>query len=491
MKRYFFFLATFICTFTISCKDYKIEGIAEDRVGFVNDGAQMISPYNAQSEFIFESAVYKSGVGNRQTIVKIDVDNEVLNSYNESHNTSLEILPKDCYIIENGEFQLNDDNVNTIVRVKIDVKKLSSIQGTQVQKYALPLKLRSSGGVEVYEQRSGLLLIPEIIGGIRPNSAVTLFRKTFEQMGINQTDHNTGSFAISTKYLFVNTRSQDLKYYDRFSGEYIGSIPLAFKGNLTNFTVTNDDNDNLLITNLRNAATGLAVQTIYRIKGTSLPEKYIEYSHTYPNGRKLSITGDLDKDAIITSTVENSSKVLYWSVKNGVLLSQEPQVYTADSEKALWVNMADAIALDVNLDKGLFIAGSGSKSILGYFNKDGQGLAQYDLIGGGLNPASFVTQSLSYAEFNGVEYLAVGSQQDVVAMFTTLLNVTNPKDLQLDPNSQKLMVYKSDPISTNNNGNKTADVHLKVSDDKETMALYSLGTNGSIVATQFDSKTLE
>ena len=247
----------------------------------------------------------------------------------------------------------------------------------------------------------------------------------------------------------------------------------------------------MLITNLRNAASGLALQTIYRIKGTGLPEKYIEFSHVYPNGRKLSITGDLDKDAIITSTVENSSRVLYWTVKNGVLLSQEPQVYAADAANIGWIFLADAVAVDVTLDKGVFIVGSGSKSNFGFFDKNGNSLAEYDLLGGGLDPASFRNQALAYATFNGAKYLALGSQQNQAAMYTTLLDVTKPENLKLNPNSQKLIAYKGPAIITTVNTNATADVHLKVSEDKETMVIYSLGTNGSVEAVQFDRKLEE
>ncbi len=490
MKKYFLFYLAF-SFFAMSCQDSRLEGMYDDKIGFLKSGEQMLSAYIAKNEIEFESAVHKSGIGTSETQVTVVVDQQLLDSYNEEHNTQLEILPSDSYTIENREFKLNDKNNNVVVKVKIDIRKLESLQGVQTQRYAIPLKLSTSGEIELSENRSNLLLIPEITGGIRPNSGEVLFKKSFADLGINPTNHNTGSFAVSSKYFFVNTRNENLRYYDRFTGDYINSIPLSFKGSLANFTVTNDEKDNLLITNLRNAASGLALQTIYRIKGTGLPEKYIEFSHVYPNGRKLSITGDLDKDAIITSTVENSSRVLYWTVKNGVLLSQEPQVYAADAANIGWIFLADAVAVDVTLDKGVFIVGSGSKSNFGFFDKNGNSLAEYDLLGGGLDPASFRNQALAYATFNGAKYLALGSQQNQAAMYTTLLDVTKPENLKLNPNSQKLIAYKGPAIITTVNTNATADVHLKVSEDKETMVIYSLGTNGSVEAVQFDRKLEE
>lgn len=475
----------------MSCEDTRMEGMSDDKIGFLKSGEQVISAFIASSELEFEVVVHKSGIGKKQTTVSIEPDTDLLKHYNESRNTELKVLPDEYYSIENKEFNLNGNVERSIVKIKIDVKKLEELQGVQTQMYAVPLKLKTTGEIETSANRSDLIIIPEIKGGIRPNSAVTLFNKTFDQMGINPTNHNTASFAVSSKYVFVNTRNEDLKYYDRFTGEYVGEIPLPFKGSLSNFTVTNDEKDNLLITNLRNAASGLALQTIYRIKGTSAPEKYIEFNHVYPNGRKLSITGDLDKDAIITSTVEKSSNVLYWTVQNGVLTSQEPQVFVADPTQVLWTTLADAVALDANLDKGMYIARNGTLSVLGYFDKDGRAVAKYDLLGGSLDPAVFRTQALSYSTFNGAKYLAVGSQQGPSAMQSMVLDVTKPSNLTLGPNSQGVVAYRGPDIVTTVNTNATADIHLKLSEDKSTMTLYSLGTNGRIMAVQFDGKLSE
>src|SRR5690606_17527303 len=258
------------------------------------------------------------------------------------------------------------------------------------------------------------------------------------------------------------SRNEDLRYYDRFTGEQAGTITLPFKGNLTSFSIASDNNDNLLISNFKNGAGG--VQTIYRIKGTGAPVKYIEAAYNHITGRRISITGSLDGDAIITSAVDNSSRVLYWTVKNGVLQSQTPQVYTADANAISWTTFADALSLDSNLEQGMFaVGGTGSKSGLGYFDKGGSTGALYDLGGGGLDPGQFASQALAYVEFNDVKYLALASLQGLVSMQSTLFNVTNPLDLQLDPLSQKLLSYKGAPITTVNNANRTADVQLKVS----------------------------
>src|SRR5690606_14035299 len=219
--------------------------------------------------------------------------------------------------------------------------------------YALPMKLSASGGVELNADKSEVVLVPEITGGFRPGSDVILFEKTIQDMGLSIT--NANSIAVSSKYLFVNSRNEDLRYYDRFTGEQAGTIILPFKGNLTSFAVASDDNDNLLVSNFKNGTGG--AQTIYRITGTGAPVKYIEASYSHITGRRISITGSLDGDAIITSPVDNSSRVLYWTVKNGVLQSQNPQIYTADANSITWTTFADAVALNSNLEQGMFVVG--------------------------------------------------------------------------------------------------------------------------------------
>src|SRR5690606_29676310 len=249
--------------------------------------------------------------------------------------------------------------------------------------------------------------------------------------------------------------------------------------------------DNLLVANFKNGTGG--AQTIYRITGTGAPVKYIEASYSHITCRRISITGSLDGDAIITSPVDNSSRVLYWTVKNGVLQSQNPQIYTADANSITWTTFADSVALNSNLEQGMFVVGGlGSKSGLGYFDIGGSTGALYDLGGGGLDPGQFANQALAYIEFNDVKYLALASLQGQVSMQSTLFNVTNPLDLQLDPLSQKLLSYRGAPIiATSNNANRTVDVQLKVSDDGETLVLYSFATNGGVVAVQFDKKAVE
>lgn len=334
--------------------------------------------------------------------------------------------------------------------------------------------------------------------GMRKGSGKLIWSKALGDMGINGTDNNTVAIASSSDYLFVNTRNSDLKYFNRNTGEYVGTINLPFKSSLANFCIASDVNNNLLITNLRNTGGGAkAVQTIYRITGTGEPQKYIETSHIYPTGRKLSVCGNLDGDAIILSTVEVSSNVLYWEVKNGVLQSQEPNLFTADPAVIGWNYLGDAVTFGTDLSQGIFCVGYGTQPrAFGFFNPDGSKSALYDLAnvtveGAPLNDSGHILQQLDIAEFNGARYIAVADQFWNYNTYGLLYDVTVPGNLAGDPKDPNLFVYQTNPIWNNSNGNNVADINLRVSTDGMKMTLYLLGTNGGVAAYEFDCIDVE
>lgn len=328
--------------------------------------------------------------------------------------------------------------------------------------------------------------------GMRQGSGKLLWSKSLDDLGINGIDNNTTAIASSSDYLFVNTRGSDLKYFNRHTGEYVGTVVLPFKSGLGNFCIANDTHGNLLITNLRNTGGGAqAVQTIYRITGTGEPQIYIETSHVYPTGRKLSVCGNLDGNAIITSTVEISSKVLYWEVKGGVLQSQVPNVYTADPAVIGWNYLGDAVTFGTDLSQGVFCTGYGSPKAFGFFNLNGSKNTMYDLAnavfaGDALATSGHIIQQLDITEFNGAKYLALADQYWTWSTFGFLFDVTMPSNLGREPKDPELLVYETQPIGCNNNGNNVADINLKVSMDGMKMTLYLLGTNGGIAAYEFD-----
>lgn len=467
-----------------SCTDNRLEGMHEDKAYFVKSGKNEISGFLSEDKMELVIPVYRSGVENQKIDVQLLLDESALAKYTNSEGEKYKVLPADYYTLGDTKFTFEGDQRLAQTKIVLDIKKINSVQGVLDEKYAIPLVIKSND-VTIGTKQGEMLVVPILTGGIKPSSTEVLWSKTFADLGISAVDHFTASLAVSSQYVFINTRNADLRYYDRFSGAYIGTIPLSFKGGLTNFTVVNDNADNLLISNLRNAATGLALQTIYKISGTGTPQVFIAANHEYPNGRKLSVVGNLNTDAIITSSVENSSKILYWEVKQGVVVNQMPKVITLDVTKINWRNFGDAIPRTMNINDGLFAIGNGTISGFGYFQADGtmSGTINLALLGFPVENAN-TFQSLADVTFNGARYLAFANQSGQSQMYAGLLDVTKPSLITVN-NSSSLLKYKSAPMTTLNNANVTADVQVRLADDHKSFIMYALGTNGSVVATKF------
>lgn len=491
MKKNLAFIILLVSVLFSACEDNRMEGMMDDQFYLLKNGDYILKAYRQKSLVDFEVSIYKSGMGTASGEVTFVADESVLSNYNTANGVSYKQLPADCYTIDNSTVQFDPETVSKKVKITLDVKKVESLQGIGNKQYAIPLKISTTSGISVVADKSELILIPEISGGIRPNSEKLLWSKSLTEMGISGTDHFTASFAVTSSYLFVNSRNADLKYFNKLTGEYVGTIALPFKGSLANFTIANDDKDNLLITNLRNKNDGNPYQQlIYRITGTGDPVEYINSSHIYPNGRKLSIKGDLDGDALIVSTIENSSKFLYWTVRNGQLVSQDPQVFETQPGSIAWNLFGDAMPRGTDISNGFFIAGYGTLPGLGYFDNQGNMVSKYDLKNGELDPAAgFSTQALDLTTFNAATYLAVGTVEGTLYMNGRLLDVTSPQNISLNPLDSYLLAFRLNKFGCNNNANMTGDIHVKTSGDGQTMEMYVLGTNGSIVATQFDCKS--
>lgn len=243
----------------------------------------------------------------------------------------------------------------------------------------------------------------------------------------------TTSIAVSGNYLVINTRNKDNVYVDRFSGEPKGNMTLgAIKGSLTNFFATSDDAGNILICNLTpNAGANFVV---YKFAGVndSNPIKLIDWPTSgAAMGRKMSVRGNLDGDALITVTQMNSKIVHIWEVKGGVLQSASPKESISVAFEKNWTFQSDAVAESTTYPSKLFI--SGYPSSFGAVNSDGSVLALYDLDAAGYN-GNFIPQSLDYATFNGAKYLA----QTIVALYgggnnCHLYDVTNAANLASAP----------------------------------------------------------
>lgn len=328
----------------------------------------------------------------------------------------------------------------------------------------------------------------KLTSGLRKGSGRLLWSKTLQQLGIDNVNHMTTSIAISGKNLVVNTRNIANRYFDRFSGAYMGDMTMGgiMSANLMNFFTTNDDKGNILISNLTTAVG----QILYVYKWTgaqdAAPVKYIQWTFDMTGGqagRKMSVKGDLNGNALIFMGASTSNNtILRWQVIGGVLQSQTP-VKIVFPGATKWTSMADIISTGTSTTDKLYISGYPGNFVCTDI-ASGAIAGQVDLTGSGYG----YNHSIDFATFNNTPYLAAISLSSLSG-FSVLYDVTNPSLLSTLPTSATytdVCVLKSDLITSNANGNSTGDVLMKVSDDGYKMILYILVTNGSVVAYEFD-----
>jgi hypothetical protein len=328
----------------------------------------------------------------------------------------------------------------------------------------------------------------KLASGMRKGSGKLLWSKTLPQLGIENVSSLSTSIAVSGTNLIVNTRNGANRYFDRFSGAYNGVMTMG--GIMTastymNFYSTSDKAGNILISNLTTAAG----QVLYVYKWTgatdAAPVKYIQWTvdFAYQVGRKISVTGDLNGDALIFMSASSSNNtILRWQVIGGVLQSQTPVkiVYPGATK---WTALADIISSGTSITDKLYISGSPGNFVC-TDGANGTIFGQVDLTASGYG----TNHSIDLATFNNAQYLSAISISSLSG-FSFLYNVSNPALMSTAPTSASyadVCVYKSDPITSLANGNLTGDVLLKVSDDGYKMILYVLVTNGGVSAYEFD-----
>jgi hypothetical protein len=321
--------------------------------------------------------------------------------------------------------------------------------------------------------------------GIRSNSAKILWSKKINtELGIPELNLTTG-IAVTKDFVVLNTRNRPSIYLDRKTGEIKGTINMdGIIGSLVNFYNTADDNDNILICNLY---PNVKPFKIWKIKGvTGTPELYIEWDGNRPIGRKFSIKGNIDGDAIISAAIlDAANEFARWQVKDGVLQSQIPEIIKIDGLEGSWGNNCDVVYTDPSdLNSDYFVAYYAPPRKFAWIDGKTNTVKAW---GPEIN-ANWISNAADYTVFNNCPYAVQNSvnsftwgSDDTVYLYDVSSTSTFGTPVWSAP---KGTYGGKDNAGANANG--TGDVALKVSDDGYYMYLYFMFTNGCVVCVQFD-----
>jgi hypothetical protein len=321
--------------------------------------------------------------------------------------------------------------------------------------------------------------------GIRPGSAKVLWAKKLDaDLGISALNLTTG-IAATKDYLVINTRAQNSIYLNKNTGQIVGTINLgSVVGSLVNFYNTADENDNILLCNLNPNVTPFQVWRITGVTGTPIP--YITWTTSEAVGRKLSIKGNLDGDAIITAALLGTgNRFARWVVTGGVLQSQTPEIVAISGIGAAWNNNADVVQTDAtNTSSDYFVTYYAAPYKFAWVD----GVTNTVKAFASALSQNWVSNAADYTVFNNCPYAvqnSVNSQTFGLDDVIYLYDVSSVGTFGASVWSSPAGIYGGKE-NAGLNGNGTGDVALQVSDNGYYMYLYFMFTNGQVVCVQFD-----
>ncbi len=351
----------------------------------------------------------------------------------------------------------------------------------------------SSAGNAKTEFKMQAVEAKKLAKGIRPGSAKILFAKKLKgDIGI-AVDNVTGGIAATSQYVVINTRNENSVVLNALTGARVGEIELGdIRGNLRNFYSTADDGGNILVNNLTpNDGNAFNIWKISNINST--PSVLISWDAAGSSyGRKISVIGDVSKNAIITAPLfglASQNTVARWEIVNGVVKSQQPTIVTLSGFNWSW-NNADVVYTNPNdVNSDYFAIGYAGNKLTKMNGATNTVSAQFD----GLD-ANFISNAVDYIEFNNAKYVAFthlnsftwGSADEaflIDADGAISGNVSTASSLVW---SAPKNTYGALAAQGPANANATADIALTKSSNGYFMYMYFMFTNGYVVGVQFD-----
>lgn len=313
------------------------------------------------------------------------------------------------------------------------------------------------------------------------------------------TSYRQISIAVSGKYIAIPTSNEwasgsEIKYYDNSTGNYVGTMNVTGAERI--YAIANDSVGHIVGINSIYAGENVCLFKWNSVTSTpTLLARSSDWSCVNSDfyGRKLSVYGNLNGDAVIMTTTggnltdpPGANRILRWVVKNGAIVSQNPEVIIY-SKSFGWT--AKAVPTGTQSTDNYFMCSnypifidylSGSNnSLLSSFNSN------YLPTSRGCAP------TLTYFKFNNAKYVAV-IDADASASAMNIFNVTDPSMMGTSSSSSlysSFLAYNGelDYISTSAdyNWNVTGEIAVgPVSSNGYYMTVYFLATNGGVAAYQ-------
>ncbi|GGK62332.1 DUF5018 domain-containing protein [Rufibacter glacialis] len=372
------------------------------------------------------------------------------------------------------------DVSNATLNIGISRHSTSSIpSGSQINlTNPVPVKIT---GVDGTNKTYTLVAVPPQ----KLNYGIGITRKLFVKAGSEVGGfgaHTETSLSVSGDYVIVGTNTTPSRYriLNRITGALVGNMTMP-SASFRSFSMVSDEAGHIIGSSFTPKGSNFL---IYKWDNAmdQTPELLITYKNESSSttdgalGRRLSVYGNLNTNAVIMATESRNQVILKWVVSGGKLVSQTPEKITYGDPIGAWTFISDAQPISSSPNTDFFlnyvseialVSGTTGKRISAMPNTPA-------LVGAFHTP-------IDYFEFNNakyvgiVEYLAISLDKARIAIF----DVTDPS--KINGASMATKIFTSDQISGAANPNGTADIEVVVSPDGEKAWAYLLLTNGGII----------
>lgn len=337
-----------------------------------------------------------------------------------------------------------------------------------------------------------------------------LWRKNYSELSNFPTDAR--SVIVSGNYLILVDGSKTgapYLLYDRFTGNYVKNLPNPPAPGIRTMTMANDSAGHFIVTSWSGSAGNYKVYLYKNVEDT--PQLLIDWKvdDGIGIGRRLNIYGDLTKDAEIIATGGGGSHHFRrWVIRNGNLENNNPEKVTYESTTQFWDGTeVQPVGVSTSTKKsnyfislfGIDGATEGTRGIQWADGASNTLLTQFNAYPS-LNGVAQI--SLEYIRFNNANYLANikfsnYSWQNLyenVDASLCLFDVTKKSYYNLTPSDalfSKFLVFTSNltlSVNPNNNprdGRGNADICYCLSEDGNSLYIYTVLTDGGVMAYQF------
>jgi len=307
-------------------------------------------------------------------------------------------------------------------------------------------------------------------------------------------DYRQISIATSGDYFVLPNSNEwasgsSVKYFNRKTGAAAGNLNVTGVNGI--YAVANDINGKIVGINNLYAGNNVCLYVWDNVTAApKLLARTTDWSSVASGfyGRKLSVYGDLSGNAVIMTTTDGTdaggaNNVLKWTVTNGTVVSQDPEVITYPKTYSY---VAKAVPTGP-LPTSDFYFCSDSPGFIDYVSGTAK-TVQYSFSSDFIaNPRGNVP-ALTYFEFNNAKYAAV-VDASAYSSAMHIFDVTDPSKISISSSSSAYAAFhvfdgSADYIACPSpNYNVTADVAVgSISSDGYTITLYFLVTNGGVVA---------